>query len=653
MASPSPAGRRGPHKYACSLCARRKVKCNKDDPCSNCLKAKKECLYEIPAAQRPRKRAADEDLTTRLAIYEDLMRQHNLDFSRYTHTWVPSLSNSSFDESHHNSPMSVKSATTRPDYEVGLSENMTTEVESLTSCGKLKYPPIQSLRRKDDPLWHPTPPLQFAYPSDLPELRELHPQPRNIFRFWQIFVDKVHPITKIVHAPTLQQRILEASWDIPKASKSLTAIMFAIYTLAITPMTSDDCKTSFGESRDILLMRYRAATVQALLAAEFLTTKELEVLQALVLFLLADPESEMTCVLAGSAMKIGQRMGLYRENTNPRMPFFEKEMRIRLWWQLRCIDSRSGTLCTPGTSPPLESEFGDIRLPLNVNDVDLHPDMVDPPIEHDGPTEMLCVLLKFEVFNWLRHSLKASKVFDNIIHGPARNKMSVSLQDGKDAIDELEELYQTKYIRNCDEHIPLHGLTHTIANLSLARMRFKIHHPRWRAAADGGEIHMTREESDMLFNSAVDSLHFVDVGLRSKFSSHLFTHMTFRFQLDAYIYVISDMRRRSCGDRVAIAWNLVEQLYNENPELINDDDNTFFIALGDLTLEAWETRRKELVDGQSARKFDLMPQFIQLLWDKREDRDVNLIQIPSGLDVLGLADNVDLNWEYWNDFLQL
>ncbi|KAK6066700.1 fungal specific transcription factor [Seiridium cupressi] len=497
MASPSPAGRKGPHKYACSLCARRKVKCNKDDPCSNCLKAKKECFYEFPAAQRPRKRAADEDLTTR-----------------------------------------------------------------LTSCGKLKYPPIQSLRRKDDPLWHPTPPLQFAYPSDLPELRDLHPQPRNIFPLWQIFVDKVYPITKIVHAPTLQQRILEASWDIPKASKSLTAIMFAIYTLAITPMTSDDCKTPFGESRDILLMRYRAATVRALLAAEFLTTKELEVLQALVLFLLADPESEMTCVLAGSAMKIGQRMGLYRENTDPRMPFFEKEMRIRLWWQLRFMVSRSGSLCTPGTSLPLESEFGDIRLPLNVNDVDLHPDMVGPPIEHDGPTEMLCVLLKFEVFNWLRHSPKASKVFDNIIHGPARNKMS--------------------------------------------QIFVALVHP-----------------------------HDLPVSI------------------DAYIYVISDMRRRSCGDRVAIAWNLVVQLYNENPELINNEDNTFFIALGDLTLEAWETRRKELVHGQSTRKFDLMPHFIQLLWDKRENRDVNLIQNPPELDVLGLADNVDLNWEYWNDFLQL
>jgi len=86
--------------------------------------------------------------------------------------------------------------------------------------------------------------------------------------------------------------------------------MFAIYNLAITPMSSDDCQASFGESRDTLLTRYRAATVRALVVADFLTTRELEVLQALILFLFADPESELTCTLIGAAIRLGQKMGL-------------------------------------------------------------------------------------------------------------------------------------------------------------------------------------------------------------------------------------------------------------------------------------------------------------------------------------------------------
>lgn len=78
------------HKHACSLCARRKVKCDKGDPCSNCLKGKAQCLYEAPVPPLPRKRAADEDLLTRLAQYEDLMRQHNIDFTHHANVWIPS-----------------------------------------------------------------------------------------------------------------------------------------------------------------------------------------------------------------------------------------------------------------------------------------------------------------------------------------------------------------------------------------------------------------------------------------------------------------------------------------------------------------------------------------------------------------------------------
>jgi hypothetical protein len=150
----------------------------------------------------------------------------------------------------------------------------------------------------------------------------------------------------------------------------------------------------------------------------------------------------------------------------------------------------------------------------------------------------------------------------------------------------------------------------------------------------------------------------VDVGIHSKFSSHLFTHMTSKFQIDAYIYVISDLRRRCSGDRVALAWKLVEYLYNEHPELIDDAENTFFVALGDLTLEAWEARRKELVRGQGVRESDVTPQFIQLLWDKRQNGNEESVQMPTvpdphGLDSLGLTDENDLDWEYWNDFLRL
>ncbi|KAK5240252.1 hypothetical protein LTS06_012519, partial [Exophiala xenobiotica] len=261
------------------------------------------------------------------------------------------------------------------------------------------------------------------------------------------------------------------------------------------------------------------------------------------------------------------------------------------------------------------------------------------------------------VSNWLRSSPTAAKVFGSIFQGSTKGDTSMQLQD--DAVNELEAIYQEKFLRKCDRRIPLHALTYAMAKRGIARMRFKVHHPRARAAVNGGEVYTTREESDMLFESAVTSLEMVDVAIHSKLSSHLFAHMTTsKFQMDAYIYVISELRRRCSGYRVALTWKLVEDLFDEHPELIDDTENTFFAALGDLTLEAWESRRKELVQTQGVREIILTPRCIQLLWDKRQKGQELNVQLPTvldppGFDAIQWIDDRDVPWDYWNEFLQL
>jgi len=123
MTSLPPAASLGLHRLACSLCARRKVKCDKGDPCSNCLKTHAQCSYEAPAPHRPRKRTADEDLLARLALYEDLLRKHNVDFDHYANTWIPSGLEVKVKEVLFQSPASVMSVTSRPNSKTYLSEN--------------------------------------------------------------------------------------------------------------------------------------------------------------------------------------------------------------------------------------------------------------------------------------------------------------------------------------------------------------------------------------------------------------------------------------------------------------------------------------------------------------------------------------------------
>ncbi|CCF44346.1 fungal specific transcription factor [Colletotrichum higginsianum] len=666
------------HKHACSLCARRKVKCDKAEPCSNCVKSKAQCLYEVPIQPRPRKRAADEELLARLRTYEDLMRKHGVDFANYAHTWITTGPQGQVKQCDSPGPVSAPTAAGDGSLRIQIEDDSPAETERClwaTLPPELKYPPFQTLSRKEDVALHPTTPMHLLFSASQPELSQLHPEPRQIYKLWQIFVEAANPLLKIVHVPTLQQRVLDASWNPSGASKPLTALLFAIYTLAATSTSEEDCLAVFGETRAALSARYRDAAFRALAEAEFLTTPDFEVLQAFVLFLFADPDSELTSTLTGAAIRIGQKLGLHRAKPDPKISVFDGEMRVRLWWQLHGLDAR--VRAAGKRTAPSESEFGDVRLPLNVNDADLHPEMTELPVEHTGPTEMVCVLMKFEVFNWARTSATAVKVYDLLGHGGPEKGMKRRSTEGVEdgAIDELEARYHEKFLRHLDKNIPLHALTYALTKLAIARMRCKVLKRRrigggvgGGVSGGGGELLMPRAENDVLFHSIVTWLESRDAAMRSAFSPHLIAHMTTKYTVDAYVYMISDLRRRCSGERVALAWKLVEKLYEEHPELTTEDGRRtpFFAALGDMTLDAWEARRKELVDTQETRVSGAWPRFIHLLWDQRRNKAVSQasqqqqqqqqqLAVPDfqNLGTMGLTDDGDLDWEYWNDFLRL
>ncbi|KAK2042039.1 hypothetical protein LZ31DRAFT_501453 [Colletotrichum somersetense] len=656
MTTPQPIGPRAQHKHACSLCARRKVKCDKADPCSNCDKAKARCLYEAPIQPRPRKRAGDEDLLSRLAAYEELMREHNIDYSQYAHTWVTTGPNGEVKEHGSANSGSTLPTVIHGRLSIQTHKKISMETESCLWASlppELKYPPYQSLPQKNDGVKHPGLSMSYLLSSDQPGISQIHPEPRQIYRLWYTFVESVNPLLKIIHVPTLQQRVLDASWNPSGASKPLAAMLFAIYALAIASISVEECLSAFGETKVALSTRYRHAAFRALVEADFLATRDFEVLQALVLFLFTDPESELTSTLTGAAIRIGQKIGLHLRKADPKVSAFDGEMRVRLWWQLYGIDAR--TRAAGRSSQPSAGEFGNVSLPLNVNDADLHPEMTELPIEQTGPTEMSCVLMKFEVTNWVRSSARAAEIIDLCSQGTARGTKQTKLEDK--AIDELEARYHEKFLRHLDHNVPLHALTYAMAKIAIARMRCKVHNPRGQAWGVG-EALMSREKSDVLFESILTWLEMLDLALRSKFSSHIITHMTTKYTMDAYIYMISELRRRRTGERVALAWMLVEKLYEEHPEMIQDiSQNPFFAALGDLTLEAWEACRKEMVDAQVTGVAGAWPGFIHSIWDQRRNQAVQVSKLSAPelqeIDAAGFMDNGDLDWEYWNDFLRL
>lgn len=73
--------------YSCIRCANRKVKCNRQRPCSACVKHSVECVFNpSPPSRKRQRRVKDQVLTDRLRQYEVLLQEQGIDPSKLPDT---------------------------------------------------------------------------------------------------------------------------------------------------------------------------------------------------------------------------------------------------------------------------------------------------------------------------------------------------------------------------------------------------------------------------------------------------------------------------------------------------------------------------------------------------------------------------------------
>lgn len=108
-------------------------------------------------------------------------------------------------------------------------------------------------------------------------------------KYLSIFLDNVHPLTKIVHEPSVQQLVKDSLLDSQSASKTNTknALLLSIYSCAVSSLTDGECQSILGVSQQGLLGAFQEATRLALVEASFLKVPDLDLLRAHILLLVS------------------------------------------------------------------------------------------------------------------------------------------------------------------------------------------------------------------------------------------------------------------------------------------------------------------------------------------------------------------------------
>lgn len=293
---------------SCTSCRQRKIKCDRVDPCDPCKKYGIECVFPTRRARGRRDAVGlrDSELLRRIKRLEGMLAEKvdkgSVDAAPIDNqglTLIPPLPrNDGFQqqvptnvENHYRSFVEDQGSSSRH-LNSDFWSSLSSEFDGLRQLVESR---IDDEDEFDDEGSQSTEAINYSPNFILQDGESLaghdvvYPSTAHSAILFEFFFANVDPICKILHRPTVNTYFsnLEVLLD-PVTHRfkfrSLEAVTFAAYFAAVTSMSSEECMTHLGESKDTLSTRYKHNAEVALVQANFLNSLEISTLQALTIY---------------------------------------------------------------------------------------------------------------------------------------------------------------------------------------------------------------------------------------------------------------------------------------------------------------------------------------------------------------------------------
>jgi hypothetical protein len=509
---------------SCLECRRRKLKCDKLHPCTNCNKFSRECLFLAPALDSVSQQRLNE-IKEKMGSLERVLEQ---DVARKEGRIISTSPSNSMRRTSTDLPGGEYSSSDNeaavPEDEKGLEPTPLAVIDQAyeddanddvldlgVKIGKMRL--TERLGGFFRPQLHEEMDIQLSEPSSdrrtpgeklmaIPQLPDhatdfLAPGPSYIapgsgFLFGDVgskrsllnflpakaaadmlvrsYFECVHPIARVVHWPSFQLHYdnfwtsVLAGLEPPAWQQSLVlAVLFS----AVAGMNEHDVTGIFARPKATILGNFQTGTEVALSKAQFLRATKLETLQALVIYLIPmcrDQLSRAHSVIVGMAVRLGECMGLHRDPQETYgMSPVECHVRRIVWFQLCFLDFR--TCESQGPRPGIKREDYDTKFPLNINDTDLL--LAKPRESTRAITDMTVSRIHFECTEMQRVIW-----YDRI----RIEKKKASLTHVLGKVESFRKAMETKYKPILNIEIPIQKYAQLLMNLMIQRLYVMILH---------------------------------------------------------------------------------------------------------------------------------------------------------------------------------
>ncbi|KAH6637584.1 hypothetical protein C7974DRAFT_422587 [Boeremia exigua] len=601
---------------SCLECRRRKLKCDKGQPCANCVKVSRQCLFISPsfdAAAQARLAEVKEKMgILERSLEEDAAKRNRLQTTSLATASEPDLGSRleetySGDEEGDGTKYLISSEFTREDAAYYEDEEDDDNIVDLgIALGKVRITErIGGLVRPrfSDELGQALKVLpkteQESNTFDTGAVDWMMPSndyvaPSSSFFFTpgaerttlmnylpaKVLVDKlmahywqaVHTVARTVHRPSFERRY-EKFWESVSSGieprTSFQAVVFAALLSSVVSMSNNQVTSEFGVDKQGLVDNFREATEAALSRANLLSTTKLETLQAFVMYLIPLCRAEVSrahSALTGTCIRLAECMGLHTDPSVYSTSPIECQVRRLIWHQICFLDLR--TCEATGPRPQIRPDDFDTRLPLNIDDVDLdraeHGDRsIDSKNDRTYFTDMTITRMRFECYDMHRYLwVERPKLERKAREGEKKITLSFLLA----RIHSFRAAMEKTYLPMLSKRTPLHALASEF--YGILSNRLYIHILQKYMTTD--KLRMPSRLRQMVLGAGIMILeHSQNIEQQPVLSTWSW-YVGALHQYHSALLIINEMYTQPCAPELEQrAWRALDFVFDLGPDMTN------------------------------------------------------------------------------------
>ncbi|KAL8868028.1 MAG: hypothetical protein Q9174_005263 [Haloplaca sp. 1 TL-2023] len=573
---------------ACEPCAKRKVRCDKEEPCNNCKRRKQDhCSY------------ADESPHDKIKSLEEQIRKlqggQKSDGSGAVKRAKPSPSSPEPRMgTPQEAPATVASGRSK-DPVIFEEDGQQFYLESQSWHGWLGHEqgsPGKQIKAARNPFLLRNAPNAFQgmFRQQITlNLAERDPPSQDAAVLWNAFSHRIHPVLRISF--TWDYRRIFFASTLPDQYKPLTEaehiFKFALYLITVLGLSDEECVQKLHYPRDSMVSQFQTIVEEALSHTNIFCVTNITILKALTVYLMSGIDrlsTQSLWSLMGLINRNAEKLGVHRDGALLNLSPMQTEERRRLWWTLQHLDLALAV--RSGMTPLTLMGDWDAKLPLNIEDEDIDPNMTESPKERKGLTSMSYCLFTYWVIDKQSAFLRANN---------GKFELSWSSNEAvppvmKDSlIEQLEEGVNKQFLQHCDPLKPVHLLIQILARALICGMRQRVLQPLASskpAGVDGERLH--RE----LMDTSIQSLEYCMAFHTQPSIAHFQWLTRSFFSWHAFMIVLVEASQQSDPEKSQRIWDLLSGLYTTNSTLFQFHEDRRISHAASLVSTAWKTCEK-------------------------------------------------------------